>query len=1050
MSNNNNNSTTKNTKHSFYSEQSKATGRSDISPRIIFKKVWKIVKIITYILIIFFVIWGIVANASQYSNSVYPTKGLEYYTTRDDVPGNLNHGSMSYTYEHKGFKEQEYNDNGTYFYDYTPDLLPFSFWTINPNYGLHEDPDWNEDNYGDDVNTHDWIINVSEITTTTGTSSAETYSATISESDVSFRNDFLTTDYTNGNSTTYDEETNEYLWISPLPNTISPGLIYEDGVAIMDDEGNRINSWSRYFDYNGIFQTTPDGQPIDPENNSYVWRTTTSEDDDGNLEYEFTLDDAGYKSLDISNWKITPTTTDDSELDSNSSWQATPYLNTPYVGSQDSWDDLGDEGQIDYINTQMKRSMNDYSFIQGHYIDENTELILLDDNDERETVTFSMIYDDVMDHYGIQNYDPLEYSVNIEPIHEHNYHSNSEYYNNWLSTAFLTEENEGTKYLDSFSQGVEHGYTYQLHAETTDNLIVPERETIEFIIDLREEQVTSLGYDSWEDLETHSARWAGNDETTQNSGWAFLDSTNHELYELYYYGETDMSNYLVETNNDRGVDIEYTWALQKTSWQGYFVIEWNPDFWSNLDEDDVDQLRRTSIEEKIALLYSDNGPVSNWDDLTTYVWDFKVIDMKANDYRIESNRTISYGSSQAEEGTITYTIVTSATLKGMSYGFEDAAYGSNSSTSSYYVPPHKQIGSSQGYDWTYQIDPNTGDKVWYTTQNYYVIANDDLTTIANGKIPDGNTGERTDDGIAYSNKNSNSSTMLRAGGWSATNEDWVVFELSIQDWFRQWQLSGFHFFFVYPAAMLGTVINSIIPYYTFGGWGIIIGLIIVVFTLRFLGTLLTWGSAKSQSKMNEIQGDVASIKAKYNAKFDMKTDKRAKAKQSEEITALYKKHEVNPFGAMGQIFITLPIFLAIWTIVRTLPTYKIASIGPIIFGVSPLAGMFSGVGVIGITFYVLFIVAIGYIQFLSTRLPAWYADKRNGIKRLDEGTKAARKKQNKTQNIMVGVFVVIALILPLLIGLYWLISALYTIVFETIKHYFKTKEAKKIALLNQE
>jgi len=60
--------------------------------------------------------------------------------------------------------------------------------------------------------------------------------------------------------------------------------------------------------------------------------------------------------------------------------------------------------------------------------------------------------------------------------------------------------------------------------------------------------------------------------------------------------------------------------------------------------------------------------------------------------------------------------------------------------------------------------------------------------------------------------------------------------------------------------------------------------------------------------MQEVQLEVAKIKAKYEPHKD---NKQMKQRQQQEIMALYKKREVNPFASFGTMFLTMPFFLAI-------------------------------------------------------------------------------------------------------------------------------------------
>lgn len=75
-------------------------------------------------------------------------------------------------------------------------------------------------------------------------------------------------------------------------------------------------------------------------------------------------------------------------------------------------------------------------------------------------------------------------------------------------------------------------------------------------------------------------------------------------------------------------------------------------------------------------------------------------------------------------------------------------------------------------------------------------------------------------------------------------------------------------------------------------------------------------------RMSEIQGKIAEINAKYK---DAK-DPQSRQKKQLETQELYRKHNVRPFAAFEQIFITLPIFLIIYRVVTILRPLKFMAI----------------------------------------------------------------------------------------------------------------------------
>ena len=274
--------------------------------------------------------------------------------------------------------------------------------------------------------------------------------------------------------------------------------------------------------------------------------------------------------------------------------------------------------------------------------------------------------------------------------------------------------------------------------------------------------------------------------------------------------------------------------------------------------------------------------------------------------------------------------------------------------------------------------------------------------------------------------------------WAKTRVSFIGWE----DWGKAWnsKYGPLYGGFVFPISQLAMSIGDAFGYKDHP-WGTLGSILLIVFLVRAFGTLVSMKGTKNQLKMQEVQTDVAKIKARYE-RYDLKKDKKMKQKQQAEIMALYKKNEVNPVGSLGTIFVTMPIFISLWIIIASLPAYKIASMGAFSFAVSAWYGIFH----LGTMFilYLMVGLTVGLVQGVSSKLPTWLANKRKGIKRVDEATKKAMKKQNRIQNIMVIVFMVMGLTVPALFAFYWIASGLFTIFLELGRHYFRTSKAEKI------
>ncbi len=116
---------------------------------------------------------------------------------------------------------------------------------------------------------------------------------------------------------------------------------------------------------------------------------------------------------------------------------------------------------------------------------------------------------------------------------------------------------------------------------------------------------------------------------------------------------------------------------------------------------------------------------------------------------------------------------------------------------------------------------------------------------------------------------------------------------------------GFLSFIAEPLfAMLRWVYGNVVANW---GWSIVI-VTIFINTILFP---LKYKSTKSMRKMQQIQPLVKQINNKYKG-VSMKDPR--KAKQNEELQALYKKHDANPIGGCLPILLQMPFFFAFYNL----------------------------------------------------------------------------------------------------------------------------------------
>ncbi|MDO8963552.1 MAG: YidC/Oxa1 family membrane protein insertase [Coriobacteriia bacterium] len=117
---------------------------------------------------------------------------------------------------------------------------------------------------------------------------------------------------------------------------------------------------------------------------------------------------------------------------------------------------------------------------------------------------------------------------------------------------------------------------------------------------------------------------------------------------------------------------------------------------------------------------------------------------------------------------------------------------------------------------------------------------------------------------------------------------------------------------VWDTWLLGGIFSSLQFFY--GGvrdYGFAIMLLTIVF--RVVLFPLTWKQTKSMYELQEIQPKIKALQEKY---------KNDKEKQQEELMKFYQENKVNPFGGCLPLLAQMPLFIALFDVLRTkLPAY---------------------------------------------------------------------------------------------------------------------------------
>ncbi|KNG79025.1 membrane protein insertase YidC [Mycoplasma sp. HU2014] len=241
--------------------------------------------------------------------------------------------------------------------------------------------------------------------------------------------------------------------------------------------------------------------------------------------------------------------------------------------------------------------------------------------------------------------------------------------------------------------------------------------------------------------------------------------------------------------------------------------------------------------------------------------------------------------------------------------------------------------------------------------------------------------------------------------------------------------SPFYGFFVYPTAwvlsglikLFSGTLNPSLDDKTQLSYGIssVASIFLTVLIIRVLTLLMGFKSQINQHKMQDIQLKVAEIQDKYKNKKDM----QSRQKQQAEIQAAYQREGMSQFSSLAGSFAPLPFLFAIYAIVRSTRSLKIATLGPIALIEGPWQQITQGNYI-----YILIIGIYLPLQAISMLLPTLLQMKRQKAISLTEAQKKARKKQLITQLVMMVVFVIVILSVATGVCIYWIFSSIFQII----------------------
>jgi len=219
----------------------------------------------------------------------------------------------------------------------------------------------------------------------------------------------------------------------------------------------------------------------------------------------------------------------------------------------------------------------------------------------------------------------------------------------------------------------------------------------------------------------------------------------------------------------------------------------------------------------------------------------------------------------------------------------------------------------------------------------------------------------------------------------------------------------FNIFLYRPLFNFLVLIYNYLPGHDFG-----MAIIILTIIIRIIIYPLSVKALNSQKTLQKLQPQLQEIQKKY---------KNDKEKQSRETLELYRKEKINPFSGLFLALVQLPILIALYNVFwNGLKSGELSNLYNFVLNPVNINSMF--INLVDLSKpNLIFAVLAGIIQFFQTKMLIPDQNKNQGQK---------PDISSKMQKQMVYFFPIITVIilfnLPSALGLYWIVSGLFSIV----------------------
>jgi YidC/Oxa1 family membrane protein insertase len=224
--------------------------------------------------------------------------------------------------------------------------------------------------------------------------------------------------------------------------------------------------------------------------------------------------------------------------------------------------------------------------------------------------------------------------------------------------------------------------------------------------------------------------------------------------------------------------------------------------------------------------------------------------------------------------------------------------------------------------------------------------------------------------------------------------------------------------YLYQAIFYRPILNVLVYFYeTVAGHDFGIAIILVTLLIRLILYPLFHKSAKHQMTLQRLQPKIKKLQELH------KDDKK---KQTEALMELYKEHGVNPFLSIILLVIQLPILISLYRII--LSGLGAGGIGSGLYSFVPAPNTINALffGILNLKQRSIILVLLAAIsQYFQSRLAIYRSP--------DGGTPSPAERMAR-QMAFIGPIITIVIFynLPAGVGLYWLVSSIFSIVQQLI------------------